>query len=132
MPAQSLLMLNRAFGAKLEPETDAGLLAENPIPYRAVVWILKHGESIGFIGNPRRHFQHLATRMSGHDPELRTARAWACWELAKAVNPNWPADHEQIQKESVIEPTRDVVAKNLAGQALPGEVDEWWRALNDL
>jgi hypothetical protein len=130
LPAQALLMLNRAFGARLEPE--AAFLAENPIPYRAVVWILQRGEAQGFIGNPRRHFQHLATRMSGHDPELRTARAWACWELAKAVNPDWPPDHEQIEQESLIEPTREEVAKNLAVHGLQGEVEEWWQALNEV
>lgn len=131
LPAQALLMLNRAFGARLEREVGAEFLAENPIPYRAVVWILQRGEAHGFIGNPRRHFQHLASRMSGPDPELRTARAWACWELAKWVNPDWPADHEQIEQESLIEPTRGEVEKTLAGHGLPGEVEEWRRALSE-
>lgn len=131
LPAQALLMLNRAFGARLDIEQDSVLLAEHPIPYRAVVWILRHGGGGGFLGNPRRHFQHLATRMSGHEIERRTARAWACWELAKAVNPDWPADLDQIEREGLVEPSRELNAKNLAGHGLPGEVDEWLKALDD-
>ena len=132
LPAQALLMLNRAFGARLDADADAALLEDHPIPYRAVGWVLRHGETTGFLGNPRRHFQHLATRMSGHETELRTARAWACWELAKAVNPEWPADLEQLEKESLAEPTRAEVAKKLTGLALPGEYDEWLLALDEV
>ena len=131
LPAQALLMLNRAMGATLDPMADADLLRRNPIPYQAVDWILHHGGIRGFIGNPRRHFQHLATRMSGHDRERRAARAWACWELAKAVNPAWPADTEQIERESLIEPTHETVTKNLARHGLPGEVEEWLKALSE-
>jgi len=69
--------------------------------------------------------------MSGHDPELRTARAWACWELAKTVNPEWPSDQEQIEQESLAEPTREEVAKNLAVHGLQGEVEEWMKALDE-
>jgi hypothetical protein len=132
LPAQALLMLNRAMGARLDRGKNAELLECHPIPYRAVGWILRYGEAAGFIGNPRRHFQHLATRMSGHETELRVARAWACWELAKATNRNWQADEEQIKRESVTEPTVDQVKNNLARYGLAGEVDEWQKALNDV
>lgn len=118
-------------GARLDHHLDAGLLETHPIPYRAVAWILRHGEATGFIGNPRRHFQHLATRMSGHQVERRAARAWACWELAKASDPDWQADVGQLERESLIEPTRAQVTENLAQQGLPGEVEEWLRALNE-
>lgn len=131
LPAQALLMLNRAFAANLDPVPGTACLVENPLPYRALVWILQRGEGSGFLGNPRRHFQHLATRMRGPDRELRTVRAWACWELAKSVNPDWPPDREQIESESLVEPTRDEIVQNLARQGLPGEVEEWWRALGD-
>lgn len=131
LPAQALLMLNRAMGARLEMGKDAKLLECHPIPYRAVRWILRYGGAAGFIGNPRRHFQHLATRMSGHGTELRVARAWGCWELAKATNCDWLADEEQIERECVIEPTLDQVENNLTRYGLPAEVDEWLKALND-
>ena len=122
-------MLNRAMGAKLDPDANGKSPAIDPIPYRAVVWILRHGDAVGFIGNPRRHFQHLATRMSGHETERRTARAWACWELAKLAGPDWSADVEQLEREGLVEPTLEEVTKNLARHGLPGEVDEWLRAM---
>jgi hypothetical protein len=131
LPAQALLMLNRALGARLEIEKDATALAADPLPYRAVAWILKQGDANGFIGNPRRHFQHLASRMSGHDMERRAARAWACWGLAKVVNPDWPADTEQIERESLVEPTLETVTNDLARHGLPGEVEEWLKALSE-
>jgi hypothetical protein len=124
LPAQALLMLNRAMGAKFPAGEAAG-----PMPYRAVGWILRHGEAAGFLGNPRRHFQHLATRMSGGETERRIARAWACWELARRVNPAWEADVRQIEEEGIVEPPFEQVAAGLERHGLPGEVDEWLRAL---
>jgi|GEM_PF-6422001 len=67
--------------------------------------------------------------MSGHETERRTARAWACWELAKLAGPDWSADVEQLEREGLVEPTLEEVTKNLAGHGLPGEVDEWLRAM---
>lgn len=130
LPAQSLLMLNRAMGARLCGGRDAALLAERPIPYRAVRWILQHGEAAGFLGNPRRHYQHLATRMSGWEKERRTARAWACWWLARRANPRWEADTAQIAREGLAEPAFEETAETLARHGLPGEAEEWWRALD--
>lgn len=130
LPAQALLMLNRAMGAQLVGE-DQAVLAEWPVPYRAVRWILRHGPGIGFLGNPRRHYQHLATRMSGHDPERRAARAWACWELARIENPEWEADLIQISREGIVEPCPGQVSDALQAHGLPGEWDEWRMALSD-
>jgi hypothetical protein len=126
LPAQALLMLNRAMGTKFPPHSVAG-----PMPYRAVGWILRHGEAVGFWGNPRRHFQHLATRMSGGETERRIARAWACWELARRINPAWEADERQIAEEGIVEPSFGQVAADLERHGLPGEVDEWRRALGE-
>ena len=126
LPAQALLMLNRAMGAKLAPDSVAG-----PMPYRAVGWILRHGEAVGFLGNPRRHFQHLATRMSGGETERRIARAWACWELARRINPAWEADERQIVREGIAEPSFEEVSADLERHGLPGEADEWLRALEE-
>lgn len=64
-PAQAILQLNKAWMADLDG-TEAAL-ASHPSPYRALRWIItmaKDGDS-GFLGNPVRHFQHLASRMSG-------------------------------------------------------------------
>lgn len=132
LPAQSLLMLNRAMGARLCATADAEALIEHPIPYRAIGWILNEGERVGFLGNPRRHYQHLATRMSGWDVERRTARAWACWELAKRVNPEWEADLVQIERENVIEPTFSEVERSLLTHGLPGEYAEWSATLRTM
>lgn len=131
LPAQALLMLNRAMGARLHAEENAELLEIHPMPYRAVAWILHRGEEIGFLGNPRRHYQHLATRMTGGDLSLRTARAWACWELAKASNPAWEADEVQIAKEGISEPTFSQVESNLLSLGLPGEHAQWRLAWED-
>ncbi|HEY8961472.1 MAG TPA: hypothetical protein VIM57_04640 [Luteolibacter sp.] len=126
LPAQALLMLNRAMGAKFPSDSPGG-----PMPYRAVGWILRHGEAVGFLGNPRRHFQHLATRMSGGETERRIARAWACWELACRVNPAWEADARQIAEEGIVEPAFEEVAADLERHGLLGEADEWRRALEE-
>ncbi len=132
LPAQALLMLNRAMGARLDAALDHDLLMRHPLPYRAVGWILRHGGAGGFLGNPRRHFQHLATRMSGHDPERRTARAWACWELARRVNPDWPPDLDQLESESLTEPGLEQIEHDLSTHGLRGEVGEWRLALSEV
>jgi hypothetical protein len=130
LPAQALLMLNRAMGAQLVGE-DQSVLAEWPVPYRAVRWLLRYGPSIGFLGNPRRHFQHLATRMSGHDQERRTARAWACWALARIENPDWEADAVQLAKETLVEPSSEEISEALKARGLPGEWVAWQVAIRD-
>jgi hypothetical protein len=130
LPAQALLMLNRAMSAQWLGE-DQAVLAEWPVPYRAVRWLLRHGSVVGFMGNPRRHFQHLATRMSGHDRERRVARAWACWELARIENSEWEADEVQLSKEGIVEPTSSEISEALQGLGLPGEWSAWQAALRD-
>jgi hypothetical protein len=127
LPAQALLMLNRAMSATFQ----SGFSPE-PMPYRAIGWILRHGETVGFLGNPRRHFQHLATRMSGGETERRIARAWACWELARRVNPAWEADERQIASEGIVEPSLAEVTADLERHGLPGELDEWRRAMEEV
>jgi hypothetical protein len=127
LPARALLLLNRALGCDLtgtEP-----VLAQWPLPYRAVVWILHHHRPDQFLGNPRRHWQHLATRMSGPRSELRTWRAWACWRLACLALPDLPADDEQIAREGVREPAEEEIAAHLERAGLPWELLEWRAAL---
>ena len=106
-PAQALLQLNKAFSADLRD--DESVLREWPWPYAALEWILEKSAdgSHGFLGNPVRHFQHLATRMSGPRREARTARAWKCFHIAKCVlegKGDFPLDGRQIAREGIFIP----------------------------
>lgn len=127
LPAQAILMLNRAFSADLAG-SEATLL-EHPPPYRALRWILEHRAEEHFLGNPRRHFQHLATRMSGPRSEARTWRAWACWRIARIARPDDPADEVQIAKEGIVEPAEESIGDRLASLGWPGEAETWREAL---
>jgi hypothetical protein len=123
LPAQALLQLNRALSADLrggEPE-----LETQPLPYAVVTWILRarpdrRGQ---FLANPRRHYQHYATRMSGPRSELRASRAWACFHLCEGVLPEdeFPRDAEQIEGEGIAVPEVGEVLSKLERLGLPGE-----------
>jgi hypothetical protein len=129
-PARSILLLNRALGAELEG--DEAVLRQWPLPYAAIGWILKsHGEE-QFIGNPRRHWQHLATRMSGPRPELRSWRAWACWRMACVALPEMPADEKQLTEEGVREPGEEEIADHLTRLGHADEVAMWREVLEGL
>ncbi|NNE90629.1 MAG: hypothetical protein HKN23_03195 [Verrucomicrobiales bacterium] len=123
VPAQALLQLNRAFGSDLpagEP-----VLQSHPLPYAAMAWIMQNREEDRFIGNPRRHFQHYATRMNEPRKELRTWRAWGCWAFACRIFPDFPADEKQIAGEGIVEPSADEIFRNLSQLGLPGEAALW-------
>jgi hypothetical protein len=128
-PARALLLVNRALGCDLRG--NESVLEAWPLPYRAVTWLLRNHRPEQFIGNPRRHWQHLATRMSGPRAEPRTWRAWACWWLARLAMPELPADEEQIAREGVREPEEDEIAAQLTRLGLPGEVEAWRAAIAD-
>lgn len=115
-PAKSLLLLNRALS--VPPET-----ASAPPPYRAIAWMLANRPVGGFIGNPRRHWQHYATRMNEPQRELRVWRAWACWQLARLLLPEaeFPADHVQIRAEGIVEPVRSEIEAHLPA----ADLAEW-------
>jgi len=102
-PAQAILQLNKAWMADLG--RDEAVLLDHPPPYRALVWILRNAveRDHGFFGNPVRHFQHLASRMSGPRPEVRTWRAWLCMHLSEDVldRARFPRDGEQIVREGL-------------------------------
>lgn len=127
LPARGILLLNRAMGCDLDGSELA--LQRWPIPYEAMVWILQSRNIEDFIGNPRRHWQHLATRMVEPRKQLRTARAWACWYLSRLVLPDYPADDLQIEREGVIEPTPEDIAQRISALGLPGELQVWQRAV---
>jgi hypothetical protein len=84
---------------------DDPVLQAHPPPYRALVWILETAASgdHGYLGNPVRHFQHLASRMSGPRAEIRAWRAWLCFHLAeKSLGcPGFPRDGGQLAREGL-------------------------------
>ncbi len=123
LPAQALLLINRALGCALTGAEPA--VRRWPLPYAAAAWIMQHRADDQFIGNPRRHYQHLATRMVEPRRELRTWRAWACWHLACLIFPDLPADEKQLASEGVIEPPRHEILNHLAHLGLPGEAALW-------
>ena len=127
LPAQALLLINRALSADLRGNEP--VLHDWPVPYAAAAWVMRHRDPGHFIGNPRRHYQHLATRMVEPRKELRTWRAWACWALARAVDPSLPADEKQLVEEGVVEPSLGAIADHLDRLGLPGETARWREAL---
>ena len=123
LPAQSILLLNRAWSADLPG--NAAVFGEWPPPYRALRWILEARRPEHFIGNPRRHFQHLASRMSGPRSEVRSWRAWACWAIARVACPHDPADERQLAEEGLVEPDSAQIGEQLVLLGWDGEAVEW-------
>ena len=120
-PAQAILQLNRVLASRECWEAEAG----EGNPYRALRWMLLQPRGEGeFLGNPVRHFQHLATRMSGADGELRSWRAWACfWISLSVLDPvEHPVDAAQVRQEGLVFPTLGEVEAGLV--AMGGEI-EW-------
>ena len=120
-PAQAMLQLNKSLMADLDGSEP--VLLDWPLPYAAKIWLMNHAPEGEFLGNPVRHYQHLATRMSGPRSEVRTWRAWACFHLAEATlqGDDFPRDEEQIEKEALVVPAIDEVLERLAELGLPGE-----------
>lgn len=127
LPARGILLLNRAMGCDLDGSEP--IVQRWPIPYEAMVWILQTRSIEDFIGNPRRHWQHLATRMVEPRKQVRTARAWACWHLSRLILPDYPADELQIEREGVVEPTPEAIGQWLDELGIPGEQETWARAV---
>jgi len=128
LPAQAILLLNRAFSADLrgvEP-----LPGGWPLPYRAMRWVMEERREGQFIGNPRRHFQHLATRMVEPRRELRSWRAWACWWYAVEVFPEKKKKKKQITGEGIVLPGPEEILAALETLGLPGEAALWQSCLN--
>lgn len=126
-PAKSLLLCNRAL--MVHADVSREVLDRLELPYKAVAWLLIHRPAAQFIGNPRFHYQHLASRLTGAHRELQVWRAWACWYLAKELLPeaDFPGDLVQIVEEGLVEPTHDAISLELA--RLSREHDD--RAWND-
>ncbi|YCM44900.1 hypothetical protein V2O64_02570 [Verrucomicrobiaceae bacterium 227] len=103
-PAQAILQLNKA-----------SMVTSIPAPYQALFWFLTHRIEGYFLGNPVRHFQHLASRMSGENAEIRAWRAWACFHLALEALPedHFPMDLDQMKEEGLKIPAVTEVLKNI-------------------
>jgi hypothetical protein len=95
---------------------DTAILKTWPPPYAVLVWILRNRPDDAFVGNPVRHFQHLATRVSGERKEIRAWRAWACFHLSRRVLPDgeYPIDAEQVERESLEIPEWRAVLARIA------------------
>lgn len=131
LPAQSILALNRALSCVLPAEDP--VMQRLPLPYLPLAWMLVHRPAAEFfLGNPRRHWQHLATRMVPPHAELRTWRAWACWYLAKEALPEaeFPADLQQIRQEGICEPRHSDIAQHLAALSPADDLARWQAALD--
>ena len=123
LPARAMLCLDRAMGAELAG--DEPVLAEWPIPYEAIVWIMRETPPDVFLGNPRVHFQHYADRMNEPRKAVRQWRAWACWALARVVLPDLSGDPKHV----VAEPEPEAIAAGLKQCGLPGEAAHWRHVL---
>jgi len=121
--ARAILCLDRAMGADLKG--DEPILADWPMPYAAVVWIMRHTPQGVFIGNPRVHFQHYADRMNEPRREQRRWRAWACWALARRFMHDLPG----APRHRVDEPTLEEIGNRIRRHGIPGEADLWHRVM---
>ena len=118
-PAQALLQLNHALAV-------VHLAASPwPLPYQAMLWMFTHRDEESFMGNPVRHFQHLASRMSGPNKEMRSWRAWACFHLAESVlaADEFPRDLRQISKENLQIPSWEQTLEKLTQLTSVEEAD---------
>ena len=122
-PAQAILQLNKAWMANLAGNEE--VLEKFPSPYRALIWILQRSAAgnCGYMGNPVRHFQHLASRMSGPQAAIRSWRSWLCMHLAERILPcgEFPRDGRQIAREGLWIPS---AGRALDALALHGWPDE--------
>jgi len=124
LPAQAILQVNKSFMAELNSFHLPGHPDyQNLCPYSAIVWICQNAPDGQFLGNPVRHFQHLASRMSPKSPNapLRTWRAWACFHLSMATLPEYPRDEEQIIMEQLVIPTFEDTLAALQDTGIRGE-----------
>jgi hypothetical protein len=133
-PAQALLQLNKAWMADLW-ETPH-VLESQPSPYQAMIWIVAKSAdgSHGFLGNPVRHFQHLASRMTGPRAAVRSWRAWLCMHLAerRLAGGNFPRDGRQLAREGLFVPSLACSLAQIASHGWPGEAPQARSALGDL
>lgn len=132
-PAQAILQLNKSWMADLVG--DDAILESHPSPYRALVWIMENAASgnHGYLGNPTRHFQHLASRMSGPRAEIRSWRAWLCFHLAEKTlrRADFPRDGEQMAREGLWIPVYRRALDEVSKKGWGRELAEWSSQIDD-
>lgn len=125
-PAQAILQINHIFGTTAPTYV---------MPYSATAWILNQRPDLydQFIGNPTRHWQHYATRMSGENSELRKWRAWACRAISESILPleEFPIDEEQIKQEGIQIPSLELITSKIAELSSQEEVVLWQKELHN-
>jgi hypothetical protein len=126
LAARAILCLDRALSADLRG--DEAVLKTWPLPYAAMAWFLAEVPAGVFVGNPRVHFQHYADRMNEPRREQRRWRAWACWWIARCVQPDLQAD----PKHRVEEPTVERITRELITHGVPGEHALWLGVVGSL
>ena len=122
LPARALLAVDRALYCDVH--TEAEVLSEYPMPYRAIGWMVKQ-PSENFAGNARVHYQHLADRVRGERADLKKWRAWAAWAVSRVARPDLEGDPKHI----VTEPTYAEIEAGLRAHGLASEIAEWRKAL---
>ncbi len=130
-PAQCILQLDKAWMADVSSEPAVALAYDSP--YFALAWMLRKSAdgSHGYLGNPVRHFQHLASRMTGPRAGIRSWRAWFCMHLAQRslVRAGFHGDGRQIAREGLWVPGLERSLGEVAARGWPGEAELAERAL---
>ena len=116
---RALLAVARALYADVRPE--ASILAQWPLPYAALRWMVEHHVRDDFPGNPRVSFQHQASRLRGRRKAQRSARAWAVWGLVRVARPALPGEAGQ----DLVEPVFAEILDRLDRHGHPGEGALW-------
>ncbi len=114
-PAQAILQLDKSFMAS----TPKNLPLAVQDTYQAILWIIQNAPDDQFLGNPVRHFQHLASRMNMNQPnaKLRIWRAWACLHLTEKFSPEkYPRDTAQTKNEALTIPNIKEVLENITDE----------------
>ena len=119
LPARAVLAVDRALLTNLSG--DEAELVTWPLPYRAMSWMVASYDEAAFVGNPRVHFQHLATRVKGERKDQRKWRAWASWYISRQARPDLPGD----DKQGINEPSIENIRIGLETHGISGEVETW-------
>ncbi len=123
LPARALLAVDR--GLFCDVPSGHPVLAQHPLPYRVIRWMVTQDIGKTFIGNPRVHYQHLADRVRGERSQRIRWRSWAAWAVVRAARPDWPAD----PRHAVKEPELTEIQEALRACGVAGETDTWQDAL---
>lgn len=124
LPARALLAVDRGLFCDV-PAGDAAL-AQHPLPYAVVGWMVRQDVGSAFLGNPRVHYQHLADRVRGPREQRVRWRSWAAWAVVRRVRPDFPAD----TRHEVREPDGTEIEAGLREHGVEGEVGTWRAALS--